>query len=82
MNPNETLLHAYPALAGREMDLEDMDLPVSIYNGLKRRGIYTLAQLLALTPGELPDCFWKRKEASCAVVQDKLAGLAAEDGEP
>lgn len=82
MNPNETLLHAYPALAGREMDLEDMDLPVSIYNGLKRRGIHTLAQLLALTPGELSGCFWKRKEASCAVVQDKLAGLAAEDGEP
>lgn len=77
MNLNETFIHTFPALEGREMDLEDMDLPVSIYNSLKRSGVHTLAQLLELTPGELSDRFWHRKAASCAVVQDKLERLAA-----
>ena len=79
MNLNETFIHAFPALEGREMDLEDMDLPVSIYNSLKRGGIHTLAQLLELTPRELSDHFWHRKDTSCAVVQDKLERLAAGD---
>lgn len=81
MNRNETFIHAFPGLKGREMDLEDMDLPVSIYNSLKRGGIHTLSQLLELTPGELSDHFWNRKDASCAVVQDKLERLASEDVE-
>lgn len=79
MNLNETLIHMFPALKGREMDLEDMDLPVSIYNSLKRGGIHTLAQLLELSSEELSDYFWNRKDASCAVVQDKLERLVAGD---
>lgn len=79
MNLNEPFIHAFPALEGRDLSLEDMDLPVSIYNSLKRGGIHTLAQLLKLTPKELSDHFWKRKDTSCAVVQDMLERLAAGD---
>ena len=79
MNLNEPFIRTFPALEGRKMDLEDMDLPVSIYNSLKRGGIHTLVQLLELTPEELSGHFGKRKDTSCAVVQDKLERLAAGD---
>ena len=79
MNLNEPFIRTFPALEGRKMDLEDMDLPVSIYNSLKRGRIHTLVQLLELTPEELSGHFGKRKDTSYAVVQDKLERLAAGD---
>ena len=76
MNQDEKLKDRFPALRGRELLLEDMDLPVSIYNSLKRHKINTLAQLLELTVQELPGCFFNRKEASCDLLLDKLERMA------
>lgn len=76
MNQDKKLIDIFPALRGRELWLEDMDLPVSVYNGLKRRKIHTLAQLLELTTEDLLGCFLHRKEASCDVLLDKLERMA------
>ena len=76
MNQDEKLMDLFPALRGREMLLEDMDLPVSIYNSLKRHKMNTLAQVLELTVKDLPGCFLNRKEASCDVLLDKLGRMA------
>lgn len=79
MKQDEKLMHTFPALRGKELLLEDMDLPVSIYNSLKRRKIDTLAQLLELTARELPSCFFNRKAASCAVLLEQLGRMAANE---
>ena len=76
MNQDEKLMDIFPALRGRELLLEDMDLPVSVYNSLKRRKINTLAQLLELAAKDLSGCFLNRKEASCDVLLDKLGRMA------
>lgn len=76
MNQDEKLMDIFPALRGRELLLEDMDLPVSVYNSLKRCKINTLAQLLELAAKDLPGCFLNRKEASCDVLLDKLGRMA------
>ncbi len=77
MNRDEKLIHTFPTLRGRELLLEDMDLPVSVYNSLKRHKIRTLAQLLELTADDLLGCFLSRKEASCDVLLDKLGHMTA-----
>ena len=76
MNQDKKLIQIFPTLRGRELLLEDMDLPVSVYNGLKRREINTLDQLLELTTEDLPGCFLHRKEESCNVLLDKLERMA------
>jgi len=43
----------FKSLAGLNMDIEELDLPVRVYNLLKRNDIHTLEQLLTKSENEL-----------------------------
>lgn len=61
MNEDRKLIRIFPALSGRNLTVEDMDLEVAVRNALKRSGIHTLDQLLQLSHPELVRIFPNRE---------------------
>lgn len=53
VNQHTKLGEIYNNLSGVNMTVEDMDLPVSVYNYLKRGGINQLTQLLLMCEADL-----------------------------
>lgn len=78
MNENRTLICTFPALRGRNLTVEDMDLEVAVRNALKRSGVHTLAQLLDLSRPELLAIFPNRKLRSYEEVVHRLIYLSGE----
>ncbi len=56
----DKLMNLFPALSGRKLLVEDIDLEVSVRNALKWRGIHTVDQLLQLSHAELVQAFPNR----------------------
>lgn len=61
MNEDGKLIRIFPALNGRNLTVEDMDLEVAVRNALKRSGIHTVDRLLQLNHSELAQIFPNRK---------------------
>ncbi len=78
MNEDETLICTFPALRGRDLTVEDMDLEVAVRNALRRSGIHTLAQLLELSKPDLLAIFPNRKLRSYEEVVHRLIRLSEE----
>jgi len=56
----DKLVNIFPALGGRGLTVDDMDLEVSVRNALKWRSIHTVGQLLQLSHTELARVFPNR----------------------
>ena len=78
MNEDGKLIRIFPALSGRNLTVEDMDLEVAVRNALKRNGIHTLDQLLHLSHPELVQIFLNRKLRSYEDVIHCLVCLSEE----
>ena len=61
MNEDGTLIRIFPALSGRSLTVEDMDLEAAVRNALKGSGIHTVDRLLQLSGPELLRIFPNRK---------------------
>lgn len=65
----------FDALEGIDLPIEYFDLPVRIYNSLKRSGLHDLQQLLAMSYDDLISILWgneKRRYKLCEYIIDKL----------
>ncbi len=78
MNEDGKLIRIFPALSGRDLTVEDMDLEVAVRNALKRSGIHTLDQLLQLSHPELVRIFPNRELSSYEDVIHCLVCLSEE----
>ena len=78
MNEDGKLIRIFPALSGRNLTVEDMDLEVAVRNALKRSGIHTLDQLLQLSHPELIRIFPNRELPSYEDVIHCLVCLLEE----
>lgn len=78
MNEDGKLIRIFPALSGRNLTVEDMDLEVAVRNALKRGGIHTLDQLLQLSYPELVRIFPNRELSSYEDVIHCLVCLLEE----
>ena len=79
MNEEGKLIRIFPALSGRDLTVEDMDLDIAVRNALKRSGLHTLAQLLQLSHPELLAVFPNRKLRSYEEVIHRLVCLSEEE---
>ena len=88
MNEDGKLIRIFPALSGRNLTVEDMDLEVAVRNALKRNGIHTLDQLLHLSHPELVRIFPNRELPSyedvihclvCLLEETKKTGTSSPD---
>ena len=64
-------------LVGLDLTTEELDLPVRVYNYLKRAGIDNLQQLLAISYDELTGK-GKRIDGICEYVKCKLEDLSGD----
>lgn len=78
MNEDGKLIRIFPALSGRNLTVEDMDLEVAVRNALERSGIHTLDRLLQLSHPELVQIFPNRKLRSYEDVIHCLVCLSDE----
>lgn len=74
----DMLIHLFPTLGECDLNVEAMDLEISVRNALKRSGIHTLAQLLQLSHPELLRIFPNRKLRSYEDVIHCLISLSEE----
>lgn len=63
INQNTQLGERYKNLCGVSQTVEDMDLPVSVYNHLKRGGVNYLEQLLLLNEADLINLIGARRNS-------------------
>lgn len=72
----------YKNLCGVHLTVEDMDLPVRVYNYLKRAGVNTLQQILLMSEDDLINAGIQMKFSqaprSCAYILFKLEELSKE----
>ena len=66
MNEDGTLIRIFPALSGRSLTVEDMDLEAAVRNALKGSGIHTVDRLLQLNHSELVKIF---RTGNCAAMR-------------
>ena len=78
MNEDGTLVRIFPALSGRSLTVEDMDLEAAVRNALKGSGIHTVDRLLQLSGPELLRIFPNRKLRSYEDVIHCLVCLSEE----
>lgn len=76
INQHTKLGEVYKNLIGVNLTIEDMDLPVSVYNYLKRGGIDHLQQILLMSEADLAKFSFARR--NCAYL---VSWLAEESGE-
>lgn len=70
------LREVYKNLCGVTLTVEDMDLPVSVYNYLKRAGINKLEQILLMSENELINMGKIDVPRNCGYIIFKLKELS------